>query len=95
MHFLLNRKHLPNVLKDHWRDMMLATAICLDIIWYVRNKVVHEQDISPPNALIDEVIRRYDAHQFAWASRGHDKEKLEASRFWSVEDQQRSGCCGG
>lgn len=41
LQFLLDARNLPQSDQDRWPSLMLAVAITLDSLWWVRNQVVH------------------------------------------------------
>lgn len=74
--FLFHCKNLPSELQNSWRDIMLAVAIRLDVIWYARNQVAHGKDRPVPDSLINEVHRWFEEHQMASADRMGDTVQL-------------------
>lgn len=56
--------------------MMLAVAIRFDVIWFVRNQVVHGKVKLSPDEMIGSVKRRYDEHQWAWQTQRRENEEI-------------------
>lgn len=67
-HIILNPKQSLGLPDSQYQNFILFVALLLDGVWFLRNKVVHNEGNPEPTIRIHDLQRRCAEHTFTWVA---------------------------